>query len=90
MDIKFNVTKRVGKGIRNGRVSYSVSEDINLTELKKYAKSKDLSLNELFNTAAIVAYSKMDLPEYRTPTQFNVHQSISMQRGQKEFDDVHF
>ena len=47
--------------MRNGRYSYNVSEDISLTELKKLAKSKGLSLGELFNTAAIVAFSKMDL-----------------------------
>ena len=53
----------MGKGIKNGQISYNVSEDINLIELRKYAKSKNLSLNELFNTATVVAYSKMNLPE---------------------------
>ena len=37
IDEEFKSTNRVGKGIRNGRISYSVSEDINLTELKRYA-----------------------------------------------------
>ena len=45
-----------------------MSEDINLTGLKKSAKSKGLSINELFNTAAVVAFSKMELPEERTPS----------------------
>ena len=74
----FKATERVGKGIRTKEYSYCVSEDIDLIGLKKAAKSKGLSINELFNTAAVVAYSKMELPEERTPSQFNVNQAISL------------
>ena len=55
-----------------------MSDDIDIKELKKYAKSKQLSVNELFNTAAVVAYSKMDLPKEQTPTHFDVHQAMSL------------
>ena len=63
MKKKFNSTKRVGKGIRNNRISFIVSENLNLNELRQHAESKNLSLDELLNTAAVIAYSKMNLPE---------------------------
>ena len=78
----FGATKCLGKGTVNGKYSYCVSDDINLIAIKKSAKSKGLSVNDYFNTAAIVAFSKMDLPEDRTPSQFNVNQAISLWSSQ--------
>ena len=47
--------ERIGKGTTTGQYSISVSEDISLPNLKKNAKSKGLSVHELFNTAVILA-----------------------------------
>ena len=49
-----------------------------MPELKVRAKSLGMTIGELFNTAAVVAYSKLDLPEDRKPSQLNTFQACSV------------
>ena len=55
-----------------------MSPDISLADLKTKAKAQGMTIGELFNTAAIVAYSKLDLPEDKKPSQFNTFQACSV------------
>ena len=71
LDESWKSTKVVGKGEASGKNQFCISQDISLPELKVKAKSLGMTIGELFNAAAIVAYSKLDLPEERKPTQFN-------------------
>ena len=48
-----------------------MSPDLSLMDLKTKAKAQGMTIGELFNTAAVVAYSKLDLPEDQKPTQLN-------------------
>ena len=70
-------TKNLGLGKPNSKYSYHVSEDIKLADLKSHAKLLGVSIGELFNSAAIVAHSKLDVPASRKTSKLNTLQAIS-------------
>lgn len=78
-DKQMRANKKLGIGIGpvNGKFDYHVSEDLNLSAIKARAKSLDLSVGELFTTAAVTAFSKLDLPEESKPAVFTVMNAFS-------------
>ena len=61
---------KIGKGQQNDKFEYCLSGPIELQQLKQKSKALDVTINELFSGAIVTAYSKLDLPEERTPSQF--------------------
>ena len=47
-----------------------ISEDISLPKLKTRAREAGLTINDLFSGACITAFSKLNLPEEKRPSQF--------------------
>ena len=86
-DKKFKETKVVGKGWQIGVNHYCVSPDLSLADLKTKAKAQGMTIGELFNTAAVVAYSKLDLPEDRKPAQLNTFQACSIWPNETSQDE---
>lgn len=76
-DKQMKANERVGLGALNGKFDYIVSEDLDINTIKAKAKSLGLSIGELFNTATVVAYSKLDLPEDRRPATYNIMNAYS-------------
>ena len=77
IDEKMEETKNLGLGKRNSKHSYHVSEDIKLEDLKSHAKSLGVSIGELFNSAAVVAHTKLDVPAARKASKLNTLQAVS-------------
>ena len=58
------------KGESDQTYSYHVSGPIDLAQLKYRSQELNVSINELFLGAVESAYSKLKLPEERTPSAF--------------------
>ena len=49
-------------------LAYHISEDLNITELKKKSKAFGVTINDLFHGACIAAVSKLDIPDELKPS----------------------
>ena len=78
----------MGLGEPSGKLEYHISEDINLEGLKSHAKSLGIPIGELFCCAAVVAHSKLDLPDERKPDMFSTQQAVSCHNAPS--DSEHF
>ena len=61
---------RVGKGEKNRTFKFNLSGPIDLSKLKSKSKEMGVTINDLFAGAVIAAYTKLDLPEERKPSQY--------------------
>lgn len=67
-----------GLGEKSGKTLFYMSEPADLLIIKAKAKSMGLSVNELFNAAAITAASKLELPQKHFANRFNTHNIVTM------------
>lgn len=71
-----NATNR-GKGELNEIQSCSMSEPVSFKVLEDLAHSLEVTIDELFAGATIVALSKLDLPDFKKASQYNVQVPIN-------------
>ena len=70
MKKKQDAIVRVGKGEKNRTFKFNLSGPIDLSKLKSKSKEMGVTINDLFAGAVIAAYTKLDLPEERKPSQY--------------------
>ena len=82
-----STTKQLGYDAksRNNLRHFYLSEDIALSALKTKAKGAGLTINDLFCGAIHTAWSKLDLPEEKKPSQFNCFMAANLWSS----DDLH-
>ena len=79
-----------GKGEPGQTYSYKLSGPIDLAELKARSKELNVTINELFVGAVVTAYSKLELPEERTPSAFRAWLAASTALESKPMDAGEF
>lgn len=86
-DKRIKSIKNIGKGAKGEDFHYKLSGPIQLSELKKQSKQLGVTINDLFMGAIVTAYSKLDLPEERRPSEFMSQMAVGLANKKTITDD---